>query len=147
MMRALATAILFIGCANLVFADEPIFAFSRIPNNAAQSSRPLSTDELLVVTVIGIKSGDRLVLVRCANPLCSTGGPVAEWTFDNFDPAPRELHIEGDPQEGGRYEFLAFNTSISGFALNGAQASAEKGVTTLRFQSGLTVTIEVRLTK
>ena len=84
---------MFIGHIHLVFADEPLFSFFRIPNNAALSSRPLLPDELLVVTVVGIKSGDRLVLARCANPRCSTAGPVAEWTFDNFDPAPKEVNI------------------------------------------------------
>ena len=143
-MRIFLAAFLLIGSANLAFAEEPLFSFARIPNNAAESSRPLSPDELLVVTVVGIKSGDRLVLARCANPRCSTAGPVAEWTFDNFDPAPTEVHIEGEPTDGGRYEFLAFNASASGLAINGTQASIEKGVTTLRFQSGLTVMIEVR---
>lgn len=141
-VRNLLGVLLFIVYANLAFAEQPLFSFSQIPNNAAESSRPLSADELLVVTVAGIKSGDRLVLARCANPRCGTAGPVAEWTFDNFDPAPKEVHTEGD-----LYEFLAFNAFNPGFALNGAQALAENGVTTLRFQSGLTVMIEVRATK
>lgn len=141
MTRALLGAFLVFGCARVADGAELLFAFFPVPNNAAQSTRSFSAEEVLVVTVTGMRPGDLLELGRCGNARCSVGAAVATWTFEDFERGPTEVATEGD-----RYEFLAF-TDGRRVGLVGARASLENGVTTLRFTSGMSVAVEVRAAK
>ena len=141
MTRALLSAFLLLGCTQGAFGGELLFSFSPVPNNSAMSTRPFSTEELLVVTVTGMQPGDRLMLSRCGNPpRCSVGSPVAEWTSETFEHlGPMEIYTEGKP-----YAFLAFG---GGKGMVGVGASLENGVTILRFLSGMSVRVEARASR
>ena len=84
--------------------------------------------------------GDRLTLARCGNARCSVGEAVATWTFDDFARrSPMEVQTEDD-----RYEFLMFNANRR---VVGTEATAEQGMTTLRFSSGTVVSVTVRASR
>jgi hypothetical protein len=135
--RAFLGAFVFLGLGYGAFGQELLFSFAPEPNNFAMSTRPFSTEELLIVTVMGMRPGDRLLLNRCGNARCSVGMPVNEWTFENFERrVPTEIYTDGN-----RYSVLAFS---DGNGMVGVSASIEDGVTILRFVSGMSVTIEVR---
>ena len=137
MTRPLLGILLFVCCTKDLFAQELLFSFSPVPNNAASSERAFSPEEVLTVTVSAMKLGERLTLERCGNARCSVAAPVAAWTFYDFERhSPADVYTEGD-----WYEFLLFNGNRGVY---GAEAMAENGVTTLRFTSGTTVTVAVR---
>ena len=121
-----------------VVAEELLFSFNPVPNNAALSERAFSKGEVLVVTITRMAAGDRLRLQRCGNTRCSVSAAVKVWTSDDFaQHSPAEVDAEDD-----RYSFLISNDDRVGVV--GAEATAEQGVTTLRFSSGTVVTVAIR---
>ena len=129
-------------------AEELLFSFSPVPDNAALSKRSFAKDEVLIVTIVRMAPGETLYLERCGNARCSIGAPVLTWTFDDFaQHSPAEVNAEGD-----RYGFLIFNADKGLVRTDkgivspvvGAEATVEHGVTTLRFSSGTILTVTVR---
>ena len=117
-------------------AESLLFSFRAVPSSAAYSTRSLSKGELLIVTVAGMRPGEQLRLERCGNSRCSVSAPVAVWTFDSFEQySPAEV-----PAQDDRYSFLLFSGNED---VVGTHATAERGVTTLRFSSGTVVTVTV----
>jgi hypothetical protein len=136
-IRFTAVVLSLLCCVGSSGAQDQLFSFSSVSNNAAQSTRSFSANEVLTVIVKEMAPGDRLMLQRCGNDRCSVAAPVAEWVFlEGGGYAPLEFQPTGD-----RYTLTLFN---GGRGVIGSDAAVEGVATVVRFESGTLVHVTVR---
>ena len=112
------------------------FSFAASSSNAAYSHRKFSADEVLVVAVTQMKSGERLRLQRCGNDRCSIAASVAEWASTDLEAVPAEVRTESNR----RYALSLFDVTTG---IVGTHAIVEGEFTLLRFESGTTFRVAV----
>ena len=138
--RRVAVGGAFVCCAGGVLAQDALFSLTY---NGAMSERPLSTGEVLVVTVMSMQQGEEIWLSRCGNARCSVSSPVAKWTLEDFTRrSPIEVHAEDD-----RYAFYLYNRSNDNRDVMATRLEVEGGRTILQFESGTSVSVVVKASR
>jgi hypothetical protein len=136
-IRFVTVVLSLLCCVSASVAQDQLFSFGSVLNNAAQTTRSFSANEVLTVIVEEMARGDRLILQRCGNDRCSVGAPVAEWAFLEFgEYTPVEVQTTGD-----RYTLMLFNGSRG---VIGSDASVQGVATVVRFESGTLARVTVR---
>ncbi len=136
MKSALASLLVLLCCAGSSLAQDHLFSF--LPGKWAAMSKDLPAGSRLVVSVTDMKPGQKLVLQRCGTERCNVAEPVAIWTLSDLEGhGSAEVNIEG-----GRYHFTMFD---QGRGVAGVLDEVENGATVLRYESGTTVSVTIRL--